>query len=689
MELQLPDLPPDAIVAVDTETSGLFVDDGARVSVVSIAWYPGGRTPGTSDFWYDHRNQMPLPETAVYAFDQGLDTPLGPKDVSHIPAKRRPQASLFDDNIEAAPNLPPADYYRLMDWLADKSLVFFNAKFDLHILAAGLRGHEAHRGQIPDLSRQVLWDAQVVNAVIWPEFPTALKPTAGRLWGEDEGEPQRRLNGWLKKNDMRFDLAPWSLLGPYAAQDASQTIRLFDIQQLSIDLGERGDPNQTRIVCEREVDLAIVLYRMERRGIGLDADAMLDEAEHLVKLSEQVQGDLRQEISDKFPHRYPQPRNVPAITEHLMRRLWFDKPEDGGLGLFPVKMTQKEVASVDQEVVRTLAERHTPFATLYQHLNALETAVSMWFGTWPRQSGPPAPDWHPHLVPRNGCNDPIVDARYPRLRTNYRQSRTHQERGGTISGRLAVERVQLQAIPHDYQMPEGIRRPVRSFLTPDPGFELWEVDLAQAEYRVAAGISKCQKMIDRFLAGDDAHAATARLIWQIDEEHPDWNQRRNVAKRLNFGMLYGAGADTTRRQIEIYTGIVVPTEELEKWLKNYRMTFPELGRKSRQTQRQVEKFRCLRLAGGRERYFAPYESEHKAFNQLIQGGVAEMMKESMIQIEAEIPDVLLLQIHDSTILELPEGGAEPIVERVKRIMVDIFEAEFQAPFRADAKRWKQ
>jgi hypothetical protein len=384
-DLMLPDLLPESILAVDTETSGLFVDDGARVSVVSMAWYDGGGTPGETNFSYRKVGQELVPDSrlrsAVFAFDQGWDTPLGPKNLAGFKPKgrkkRAPQNSLFDDNIDAAPNLDPRLWPDLIEWLQQFCLVFQNAKFDLHILAKGLRGREHVR--TPDLSRSVFWDTQVVNPILWPEFPTGLKPTAARLWGEEETELQRALQRWLDKNGMRFDLAPWSLLGPYAADDAEKTIRLFDVQQLVIDVGERqATPAETRVVCEREIDLAITLFRMESRGIGIDAEEMLKEADKLSVLIAEADWRLRGEIRDQWPQHYHTPNDVPSVTEHLMRKLWYGKPEDGdlGLGFFPSKMTDTG-PSVAQEVVRDLAQHGAPFAANYEKLNSLETALSM------------------------------------------------------------------------------------------------------------------------------------------------------------------------------------------------------------------------------------------------------------------------------------------------------------------------
>lgn len=680
MSIVLPDLPPDSLVAVDTETSGLFVDDGARVSIVSIAYYPDGKTPVTRDGHWDLSNQ---PETALFAFDQGRYTPLGPKQIPTGGGKknRLHQESLFDQEIDAAPNLNPGDYMILMTWLAQHSLVFHNAKFDLHILQTGLRGFEEQARFFPDLSRCVHWDTQVVNPVLWPMFKTSLKPTAERLFGVGEADLQRQLQVWLKKNAYRFDLAPWPMVGPYAAQDAALTLRLYDAQLMDIESGSAGDPQEILVVAEREIDLAITLYRMERRGIGFDAEWCLEEAEKLAAMVAQAEVELTRAVRDYMSSRgVPDDVPVPPITEHVMRHLWFGKDAGyrfPGMGLMPVQTTEKGEPSVAAEVVRELAKRGMPCADEYDRLNKLETALSMWYGNWPKMVGDPAPEHHPELEGK----------RWPRLRTNYRQSRTLSDgRGGTVSGRLAVERVQMQAVPQDYQIPLGIE-PIRRFFKPDPGYALWEMDLSQAEFRVAAGISKCRKMIESIAAGDwDAHDSTTELMFNVTKDHPDWKYLRQVAKRLNFGMLYGAGAETIRRQIEQYTGQYPPLEQMQAWLDKFRNTFPELGWAARAAQRQVERTRELKLAGGRTRWFGPFEQEHKAFNQLIQGGVAEMMKVSMIEIEANFPGIQLLQIHDSITVEIPKRDIE-IVDACQKIMCDTFTAEFGVPFVSDAKEW--
>ena len=105
MRLELPEGLTE--VALDTETSGLHPDDGARVSVVVLGW----------------RDSSGETVSRALPFDQGIR--------DKVPG-RTPE--LFAD-----PNLGSAEWSELLVWLGRQRLVFHNAKFDLHLMRAGTR----------------------------------------------------------------------------------------------------------------------------------------------------------------------------------------------------------------------------------------------------------------------------------------------------------------------------------------------------------------------------------------------------------------------------------------------------------------------------------------------------------------------------------------------------------------------
>lgn len=671
-------LPPgsDRLVAFDTETSGLYEDDGARISVVSAAW----------------RDEQGNLIYKAWPFDQGIggsiagtgELPLGPKKLPSNHEKRikrweKNHPERTPEELYTAPNLLPQHFGELTAWLARQWLICHNSKFDLLKMDRGLRGQE---GMAPELGggrnlvSQFEWDTQIAQHVLEPVFGSSLKPTAvryhlGAELGIDEGsenEEQEALDPWKgPKTDPRFDLIPWFVMEKYAALDPALTLLLYERQQEMI-----TDPEFEREIIHiyREFDLMKVLYGMERRGIGFDAERCLNNAAILKK--------KRAEIERELPFK----ATLPSAKAYF-----FGPEEDGNLGLPPFndKMTKPSKThpngqpQLDDEVTARLVKRDIPWAKQWEEYASLGSALGKWYDAWP------------HMVGKDG-----------RLRTCHRQTKV-------VSGRLSVERVQLHAIPHDYQI-SPIVDPVRRFFRPAPGHEIWELDMSQAEIRIATAVAEEVGMLKAFRRGDDSHSAACKLMFRSvfeadgfvghEEDHPKWDEYRQVAKRCNLGILYGAGADTIREQIKKFTGIEYPRNQVQKWVSDWKQTFPAFVRMMETNARIAERRGYVRLVNGRLRYFSEYEPTHKAGNQVIQGSLAETMKDCMIRTDAEFPGILLLQIHDSQVLELPADRAKEIVSDVRQIMQETFEKTFTktwkasqgkrviVPFRADVKRWE-
>ena len=193
-------------VAVDTETNGLFADDGARVAIVSVAWWHPSHRDNCPEYCYSPE----CVEAYSFPFDQGVRDKPG--------RGKRFQLDLFqDDDI----NLPEVEWSALLVWLSDQDLVMANAVFDLEKLRVGTR----HWAGI-ELEDQVVWDTMLGNKELDPQYPTGLKPSTERLFG-DTSDEQSALKPYLgPKEDPRFDLVPWDVIEPYATWDAIKTLRL-------------------------------------------------------------------------------------------------------------------------------------------------------------------------------------------------------------------------------------------------------------------------------------------------------------------------------------------------------------------------------------------------------------------------------------------------------------------------------
>lgn len=675
------------IVAFDTETSGLYEDDGARVSVVSWAFrHPDSGKVETYAACFDQGQDptvlFPEEESLIHSTLPGwVHLPLGPKDLDAKHIKRitkwRAEHGLA---VYQAPNKSPDAWGRLLTWLSRQHLICHNAKFDLLKMAKGLRGREEAslvQGGGLDLSGNVIADTQSKQSIIDPRGGTALKPTSVRLsigaeLGLDAGtedREQQALKPWKgPQNDPRFDLIPWRVIRLYAELDAGLTLLLNERQNELLQ-----DPaNWHQVVHVRnELELMRTLYNMERRGIGFDAEAARRQVEVIER--------LKAEAAAKLPFKptYPGARG------------YFFGPEDkGGLGLIPFsdKMTKPSKThpagqpQVDEEVVARLVKSDVPNAATFERYAELDSARAKWYQAWADMTGPDG-----------------------RLRTNHKQN-------DVVSGRLAVSRAQLQAIPHIYQIPKGLD-PVRGMFHAKPGHTLIEIDVSQAEIRIATAVARCQPMLDQFLDGQDSHSAATWLMFRDEFEpagfhtlreaesgHSKWKEWRGVAKRCNLGILYGAGVNTVQEQIKKFTGIEYPQRQVRGWVDDWRRAFPQFVKLLDVSAKKASRDGWVRLVNGRIRWFSDYEPTHKAANQVIQGSQAEVIKRIMVIVDQKYPGMLLLCIHDSLVLEIPDELVDVIAKDVQRIMVDEFEKAFArqwvrggplvvVPFAADMKVW--
>lgn len=520
----LPTLPRGWPVAVDCETghlnkggSGLWADSGARLSIVSVAWIPPAivRHPDPEVLRHTIKTGEGV-QTRAFPFAQGIW--YGPHEADLKPGQ---QPDLFSTQLDN-PNLGPVDWATLNAWLRlGHRLVFQNGKFDLEKLRCEPLGWSPEHAPGTDLLESTYWDTQVVAPIFWPRETTSLKPTAARLWGEDETAEVDALKLYLgPKTDPAYDLVPWDVIGPYAAKDTNLTIRLAYHQWAM--LGRWwGDRDQQAIdQAEREFKVMRILYRMERAGIPYDAAASMEAA---AMLGSQIAA-----VDRRLPFR---PTDAQAKQFFFSERpVAKEGKTTAGLGLLPYSTTEKGNPQLTAEVVQRLVKDYPETepagaaARLWAHRAKLDTAVSMWYLPYAQGIGSDG-----------------------RLRTCFRQVTRGRgtEDGGTRSGRLSVERVNLQAIPHDYRLSAadwGVPTPrelIGMAASQIPGYELWEFDLAQAELRVAAAWAKCGKMLSAIRHGRDMHGETTMELWPgMTKESSEWGFYRQLGKRANFAQPY-------------------------------------------------------------------------------------------------------------------------------------------------------
>jgi hypothetical protein len=682
---------PGVRVSVDTETSGLRTDEGARISTVSVGWIdwdrkwehiaPSHQWAGGIQTWREEVLVPGEPLVGVvsfaWPFDQGVSGTGKPEDVG--------QESLWPD----AENLDAGEWAALLDWLdivgEAQGLVMANMKFDLHMFVAGVRRWPGLGRDFLDL---VVWDTQNGNDLFFGFLPsTSLKgpgTATELLWGKSESDEKTVISKYLVKKKLpkgRWDLMPWAVIARYADQDARLTARLQYAQFRRMDSYAQKPhwdkwfwkPGTMSIddAFRRRMAVTRMLFRMEQRGLPFSVSAARDWADALKGRA------LAQAV--KLPFK-------PATIE-TAKHYWFGtgiKKGVEGLGQPPISTTPTGAPSLTQDDVSKLIKAELPGAEVWRSYSKLTRADSMWYTGWAQKAG---------------SDD--------RLRTSVRQN-------GTRSGRFSVEGIQLQAIPHDYKLEgfaelEGIPSP-RALIgqgVPE-GYQLWELDLANAEARVAALFAGCKRMLEMIDAGLDLHGETAKELFHVKPEDVDWGEKRQVAKRGNFSLIFGVGWEKLQNDIEEQTGIRLGDHETKTLINKWHALYPEYKKAINQHMDQVterQKKRSLpgsyvETINGERRWFSRFEDAHKAFNQRVQANLGqfavdwwlaadEICNKYLTEEELETCGIVLT-VHDSTVLLLPDHIAEKVVRLVQEAGVRLWNERFAGvPGGVDASLWSE
>lgn len=531
---------------------------------------------------------------------------------------------------EDDPNLSRGEWDQLMFWLQDRHLVMHNGKFDVTMLEAGTREWEG-----PDLLERLAWDVMVAEHELEPLESLALDAVAQRAGFEGKSGADL-LKGWLKFHRLpsdRYDLVPWSIVEPYLRQDAKITYLAYEHQLARF---ESGEADWSRL--EREMQLLGVLFKMERRGVAYDAVQSHRAANTLEKRADDLEA------------------GMPFMCDITSAKAYFFNE----LKMTPDRLTDKGAPSLDAEQVERWAQDGVQWAKEYAAVTKARRTISMHYRGYPEKLG--------------------TDGR---LRTNFKQCKVK-------SGRMSVDRVQLQAMPTKRKTLEGVPG-VRDLLRAKSGHSLWSLDLSQAELRVASQYAKCQRMLELLRAGADAHGDTARRVLGSDPDQLTWKGDRDVAKRLNFSAIFLVGAETFQATLSKETGVRKPLAECETLIQEWRAQYPEFGAIYRRLDREAGVRGHVRLLPDTRyetrSWFGPHDETQKAWSRQVQGSLAEALKLWLIEIEREWPGVLVLTVHDSVLLELPNRRGEEIAGEVAALGADLMTNLFDIEMGVDADKW--
>ena len=246
-----------------------------------------------------------------------------------------------------------------------------------------------------------------------------------------------------------------------------------------------------------------------------------------------------------------------------------------------------------------------------------------------------------------------------RLHADFRQI-------GAPTGRFACTNPNIQQVPHAVEY----RRCFSGYPTER---KLIIADYSQIELRILAEFSGDRGFMQAFNSGADLHRVTASQVFNVSLDQVS-KEQRDFAKRLNFGVVYGIGA----QRFALMTGLTVP--EAENVLRRYFGTYRELDSYLREAANTAVRDRQARTASGRLVRFRYDENDRQQIsmtqrngkNTPIQGTSADILKRALRLLRDDLRRTnakIVNIIHDEIVVECDVDEAEEVATKVERVMV--------------------
>jgi len=377
-----------------------------------------------------------------------------------------------------------------------------------------------------------------------------------------------------------------------------------------------------------EIPLVEVLVEMQERGIKVNRATLEEFLQDIKKRGERLKEEIYQETGEKF--------NINSSKQ--LGKILFER-----LNLPPIKKT-KTGYSTDEEVLRTLCLLRPSLSKIseYRRLFKLETGYIK-----------PLPE--------------LINPKTGRIHTSFNQT-------VTATGRLSSSQPNLQNIPIRNKLGERLRK---AFLA-DRGYLFISADYSQIELRLLAHLSRDTNLKSAFLRGEDIHRQTAAEVFQVLPLQVTPQMRRK-AKIVNFGILYGISPYGLSRDMGI------SQKEAEEYIQRYFGRYPKVKEYIDRILEEARKQRYVTTLMGRKRPLPEILvsnrkrrefAERTAINSPIQGGAADLIKLSMINLHRRLKKenwhaYIILQIHDELLLEAPENQIEMVRKIVKQEMEQV------------------
>jgi len=446
--------------------------------------------------------------------------------------------------------------------------------------------------------------------------------------------------GDLVAKGQNFADVPIEAAALYCAMDVHLTRRLGAV--LSDQLAAMG-PQLPLLLQQVELPLEPVLAQMEATGIRIDVPYLKELAEELSTTLARLEQEAQAAAGVDFNLASPK-----QLGELLFDTLGLDRKKS---------RRTKTGWSTDAAVLEKLEDDHAVVKLVLEH-RTLSKLLSTYVEALPA----------------------LVEPETGRVHTDFNQA-------VTATGRLSSSNPNLQNIPIRTEFSRRIRK---AFL-PQEGWRMISADYSQIELRILTHLSGEPVLVKAYNEGDDVHALTARLLLETDSVTPE---ERRLGKTINFGVIYGMGAQRLARE----TGM--GQARAKEFLSLYKQRYPKVFLFLELQERLALSRGYVETILGRRRPFQfdpgglgrllgrdPLEIDlevarrggmeaqqlRAAANAPIQGSSADIIKLAMVGLQqaltaSGLPARLLLQVHDELVLEAAPEALEEVRELTRRTM---------------------
>lgn len=523
--------------------------------------------------------------------------------------------SFYCEELEIGGYIPTLDEHEVevgrricQSFSPDSTIVFHNAKFDLHFLRMD-----------PDKGKWTIMDTTVMIHLLDSRNKKGMAVAEKQFLGETS---KRDYVGATPNRSKPWEW-PLTILSAYAANDAKVTWQLA--QTLWPQIREFGLVD----LFWKDMNYIRPLYAIEDYGVMIDEDFVYRSAESLMGHLKRMQQDLWDSCGREFNWRSPQ-----QLSNAIYAGLGIPKPKNPFADADGVDRSRFADAGKYKSTCTAtfiLTEKiHHPLGELISSMRECDKLRKN-FEKWLE----------------------LQDSNHV-LHTSFNQT-------GTRTGRLSSSKPNLQNVASKTRgrftqsvYTGSVERTdeynMRRAIIPRPGHCFVSVDYKQMEMRMFGILSKDPFMLDALIAGKDVHLEIALKVWgdcgyETNQVHREWS------KTITFGLIYGMTLGSLQYKLNMTRA------QAAKVTDQYWGQFPRIKPWMNEIVDSCSINGYLRYWSGRIWREENRIDMYKGCNALIQGGCADLLSIAAIRIHdwaIQQPSHHMVNlVHDETITEVP------------------------------------